>query len=584
MANLLAHEIENNGFALIDMLQSGSIDSETCQQLLWRSRVFFPNSDKDNSGRTRQIESLLESVVKEIPGWDKAKDKHTGLFRKTAANNALAAGAAPDEVNRYFGWKIDVQRRFYASDHTEAGINVQAVLAGFDKDSWKQNHHLGRAALVVDKSWCDVLLPGLFATPELSGLSVRRKELKDTLLKLAEAYWQALPIKVLKYDLNVVAGLPRVQEVMQTDEYASFSDRVLEAECDSMEKLQMMQEVPYLAEWQQANYAKQESQQVAHHANSISTDFSRAREQSQLRSAEAAEIVSQEPPAKRQKIAHSAADKEQQMQAELEQLRSERRQTELQLHIDTEKQAMLGLGQQQEILRTRQLVLNAQGNSALTAQVMSASTSNQDVQPSNTPCTPELQAQAVLSCSSAGENSKVPAAQASKVVRTLNPDMFKSQTIHGRYQEWVGGGQYNSVKSQVVRTRRGWELRKTRGTQHAGAASDNLRRNVHLPEAVEHLVVQGLSEDAAVALVSQVVLDFGLTTIATQSEAFAELYRLEKAARAGDAAQVAKKETAKLSKTGRTVKEFKIAFDQAKNDAFTWGAFLQQAILTRTAV
>ena len=84
------------------MLQSDTLDSETCQQLLWRSRVFFPNTDKDNSGRSRQSDSLLESVVKEIPGWDKAKDTHTGLFHKTAAGNALAARAAPDEVYRYF--------------------------------------------------------------------------------------------------------------------------------------------------------------------------------------------------------------------------------------------------------------------------------------------------------------------------------------------------------------------------------------------------------------------------------------------------------------------------------------------------
>ena len=93
--------------------------------------------------------------------------------------------------------------------------------------------------------------------------------------------------------------------------------------------------------------------------------------------------------------------------------------------------------------------------------------------------------------------------------------------------------------------------------------------------------MQGLSEDAAVALVTQVVTDLGLTSISTQSEVFAELNRLEKAARAGDGAQIAKVETKKLSKTGRTVKEFKIAFDQAReNDAFTWGAFLQQTFLT----
>ena len=134
LANLLAHEIENyyNRFSLIDMLQS-----DTCQQLLWKSRVFFSKIDRDNSGRTRQIDSLLEKVVKQIPGWDKAKDKHTGLFRKTAAGNARATGAAPDEVNRYFRWKSDVQSKFYASHHTEAGITIQVVLAGFDKDNWK---------------------------------------------------------------------------------------------------------------------------------------------------------------------------------------------------------------------------------------------------------------------------------------------------------------------------------------------------------------------------------------------------------------------------------------------------------------
>jgi hypothetical protein len=35
-------------------------------------------------------------------------------------------------------------------------------------------------------------------------------------------------------------------EVMQSHECALFSDRVLQAECDSVEKLQMMQDLPYL--------------------------------------------------------------------------------------------------------------------------------------------------------------------------------------------------------------------------------------------------------------------------------------------------------------------------------------------------
>ena len=39
--------------------------------------------------------------------------------------------------------------------------------------------------------------------------------------KLAEAYWQALPVKVLKYGMTFVAGLPSVVEVMQTDQSLS---------------------------------------------------------------------------------------------------------------------------------------------------------------------------------------------------------------------------------------------------------------------------------------------------------------------------------------------------------------------------
>ena len=566
LANLLAHEIDNNGFSLIDMLQSGSIDSETCQQLLWGSRVSFPNIDTDNSGRTSQIESLLESVVKEISGWDKAKDKHTGLFRKTAANNALAAGAASDEINRYFGWKSDVQRRFYAQHHSEAYINIQAVLAGFHKDSWKQNHHLGRAAVDVDEAWCEALLPGLSATAKQPDLSVRRKELNDTLLKLAEAFWQALPIKKLKYGLHVVAGLPRVQEVMHTDKYTSFSDRVLQAECDSMEKLQMMQEVPYLAEWQQANYVTPESQQVAYHSDQ--SDSWETRQQSQIRSAEAAEIVTQETVAKRQKVAHSAADKEQQMLAELEQLRSERRQTQLQLQIDTEKQAMLELHQQQRSLRRRQLMLNAQGDSALTAQVMSASTSYQVEQPQDTPV---VQNQAALSVSGTAEDSTVPASQPSKVKKVLkSPDMFKAQTIDGRYQEWVGGGQYAGIKGQLVMNKNGLGLPRTKGVRHAKSTVDNLRKKRCLPEAIEQLTLQGLTSDAAIALVTHVVTDFDLRSISTQSEAFYELVRLEEAIEAGDSAEVAAIGTKKLCRTSRTLQEFKAAYDLAKSQALVF--------------
>ena len=115
------------------------------------------------------------------------------------------------------------------------------------------------------------------------------------------AYWQALLVNLLKHGTNLVESLRSAVEVMRTYEFASFSNSVLQAENDSMETLQMMQEVPYLAKWQQANAARAESGQGAHHATSVSTDSSGKlrdkllREQSQLRYAKTAGIASQDP-------------------------------------------------------------------------------------------------------------------------------------------------------------------------------------------------------------------------------------------------------------------------------------------------
>ena len=146
-----------------------------------------------------------------------------------------------------------------------------------------------------------------------------------------------------------------------------------------------------------------------------------------------------------------------------------RRLRELQLQIDTEKQANvklrrlaelqaatarqddLELAQQEKILKRRQLMWNAQADSALTAQAVSAPTPNQDVKLSDTPFTLEIQKSAVLSVSDTAEDSTVPAAQPSKVKKVLkNPDMFKAQTVDGRDKEWVDTGEYADIKSQLV--------------------------------------------------------------------------------------------------------------------------------------
>lgn len=125
-----------------------------------------------------------------------------------------------------------------------------------------------------------------------------------------QAYWQAFPINISKYGMNFVQGLPSVVKIMQMPEYALFSNKVLSAksvsaECDSMQKLQIVQEVSHLGmEWkkQQAPHAEEEPQQVAHHADSLHTQCSETRGQSQVKSAEAAGVVSQEPLTQRQRV------------------------------------------------------------------------------------------------------------------------------------------------------------------------------------------------------------------------------------------------------------------------------------------
>lgn len=197
LADLIAHEIVMQGFRFVDMLQSIDVHD----QRLWKSKVFFPNTDRNEDGQKRQISSLFNKIIQQIPGWD--KDKTTGLFRKTAASLANGAGADSDKVNRQLSWKRNSQSRSYAVADLGAYIDVQAMQAGFEKDSWRLHHHLGRAAIAADELWYDVLLPGLTTTPELS---IRKQEVLQAHKKLVEAYWQALPINVLKYGMKFVAG------------------------------------------------------------------------------------------------------------------------------------------------------------------------------------------------------------------------------------------------------------------------------------------------------------------------------------------------------------------------------------------
>ncbi len=526
LADLLAHEIAINNFGLIDMIRTG-------HPQLWQSRMWFSKSEQNGVG---EINSLINQVTKQIPTWD--KDKRSGLFRKCATGILLAAEVDSDAVNLFMNWKGDTQSRSYAKGELAAYVKQQAVLAGFESQGWRQSHHLGRATIAVDMSWCNALLPGLSDMPD--DLPPRFQEFHQCLTKTAVAWWQNSAINILKYGLSYVEGLPNVAKVMQTRAYQDFATAVRVAECDSMEKLHCMDAVPHLAQWK------------VEHVQALETRVPAA--------PVAMTAAVQEPPSKRQKLEATAAQLE--MQAEVDAMMFQNRQKEVELQLRAEKQKAHELAQQEDALNAREMLWRrAQHSTNLTAAFTTGPAMLPSVQTGNTPSTPVM--------SQTGQPVSLPDPAAPEPFSTLvekpkklpkkNPDLFKSGTISGRYHEWVGDGQCSGIKSQLVPQKNGEGRMRLPRTGHSEEAVNNLRKNRDLPEAIEHLVEQGLSSEAAIALVTKVLKDFGLTTkrgrekpIVKQSSAFFIL-RSTPADKVG---------TRLLLRTRRTVMKFKKVYDE----------------------
>ena len=522
LADLLAHEIAINNFALIDMIRTG-------HPQLWQSRMWFSKSEENGVG---EINSLLNQVTKQIPTWD--KDKRSGMFRKCATGTLLAAEVKSDAVNRFMNWKRATQSRSYAKGTLAAYVKQQAVLAGFESQGWRQNHHLGRATIAVDMSWCNALLPGLSDMPD--NLPARFQEFHHCLTKTAVAWWQNLAINTLKYGLGYVEGLPNVAKVMQTRAYQNFATAVRVAECDSMEKLHCMDAVPHLTQWK------------LEHVQAVETRVPAAP------AAMTAQV--QEPPSKRQRVEATAAQTEK--QAKIDAMKLQNRQDELDLKLDlqleAEEQTAHELAQMKDaLIRRKMMRSNAEHSTNLTevlttgpAMLPSTSVMSQTGQPVSLP-------------DPAAPVPFTTLVEKPKKLPKKNPDLFKSGTISGRNHEWVGDGQCSGIKSQLVPQKNGEGRMRLPKTGHSEEAVDNLRKNRDLPEAIEHLVEQGLSSEAAIALVTKVLKDFGLTTkrgrenlIVKQSSAFFIL-RSTPADKVG---------TRLLLGTGRTVMEFEKVYDK----------------------
>jgi len=239
LGELLAFEV-HHGLRLLEQIRSAEKE--------WvKVKMVVPGyAGKSDKAQTKQISNLMNRITSQIEGWD--KDKVTGLMRKTCVAETRAAGASSSEVGLHCGWTNGTQDRSYARASLQTTMDVITKGAGFAKD-FRKHHHLGRAEVPVPRGWHNALLPGLTSVMDtISSLPCGVAETLQCIELFVQAFWQALPIRMLKYGPDFqLKQLTAVQDVMDTDAYAVFATEVGQAELDSMYKLGL--KVPYLSEW-----------------------------------------------------------------------------------------------------------------------------------------------------------------------------------------------------------------------------------------------------------------------------------------------------------------------------------------------
>ena len=110
------------------------------------------------------------------------------------------------------------------------------------------------------------------------------------------------------------------------------------------------------------------------------------------------------------------------------------------------------------------------------------------------------------------------------VVKTSGTKLFRGTTIavwkDGYSMEgWLHGGDHASVKSLLYEGKSGKLSLRGSGENHANTKSE-LAKQRHLPEAIEALRDQGLSEIEAVKQVKKLTCEFGLNRICQKLNAF----------------------------------------------------------------
>ncbi|KAH7623899.1 hypothetical protein NADE_008713 [Nannochloris sp. 'desiccata'] len=213
----------------------------------WRTKPLF---NQDNTVSADGLTTLFINQLSRA-GLRNVTNRTMHLMRNTAAIRA-GAHTSLDTVELLGEWKSggSTCATSYLAKSQSSALPAHLALAGF-KGSF--HHHLGRAEVHVPDAWVDEVMPGVrdalkVLLEQHQGLKCHEKEIGEEtflqmLLYLGMVFWQNLPLKYHRYkDSYTLARLKEINGIMQTAEYKTFAEEVLDLERRAIEKIENRQE------------------------------------------------------------------------------------------------------------------------------------------------------------------------------------------------------------------------------------------------------------------------------------------------------------------------------------------------------
>ncbi|KAL3140063.1 hypothetical protein ABBQ38_004343 [Trebouxia sp. C0009 RCD-2024] len=210
----------------------------------WRSyRMFFRDPSMATSKQTYyDLSTMLLKVAATLPD-ALVKSKVTHLMRCSGTVQLAAAACSMDVLRVWGRWARSegVVGKSYLPKSPLSALPATGILTGFGAD-FMSNHAFGRGTVAVPVLCIDTLVPQArfilqavrvrnrmrIGKPDLSG-----QHTVESVLYLAETFWQSSPFMLQKYGLGWWAlQLPAVRVIVGSAPFRQFKQQVISAELE----------------------------------------------------------------------------------------------------------------------------------------------------------------------------------------------------------------------------------------------------------------------------------------------------------------------------------------------------------------